>query len=70
LLLFEFGAGAGNLGRIGGFERLAQFFRIKADIVSGPVLSEDFAVAIKRWLPTVDVVGLDPDPRAPRAQPS
>jgi len=29
-----------------------------------------FAVAIKRWLPTVDVVGLDPDPRAPRAQPS
>jgi len=23
-----------------------------------------FAVAIKRWLPTVEVVGLDPDPRA------
>jgi ubiquinone/menaquinone biosynthesis C-methylase UbiE len=23
-----------------------------------------FAIAIKRWLPTVDVVGLDPDPKA------
>ena len=47
LLLLQFGAGAGDLLRIGRVERLAQFFEIQAHVVGGPVLRQRDAVAVQ-----------------------